>query len=148
LKNQKKTIEKFNRIAESFIPISVNSKLIDEKESSPRVIQGTLITPKRGEESNVNIRVSTEDGTCIIGQDPDCMISKSTRVPGDIYQIIELDGLEYKIRYSGPDSRLEKFTILPESSDAVLSDSTFNVEVIKGDQPSRFYYKVSYISTE
>ena len=144
----KKTIEKFNRIAESFIPISVNSKLIDEKEASPRVIQGTLITPKRGEEPNVNIRVSTEDGTCIIGQDPDCMISKSTRVPGGIYQIIELDGLDYKIRYSGPDSRLEKFTILPESSDAVLGDSTFNVEVIKGDQPSRFYYKVSYISTE
>jgi len=143
-----RVIEKVNRITESQIQITVNKKIINEKELSPRVIQGSLFTISKGEESNVNIKVSIEDGTCIIGQDSDCMIQKSTRVPGAIYQTIKIDGMDYNIRYSGPDVRLEKFTILPAALDASLPDLTWNVEVLKEEQVSRLYYQVTYVALE
>ena len=95
-----------------------------------------------------NIKVSMEDGTCIIGQDSDCMIQKSTRVPGAIYQTIKIGGMDYNVRYSGPDARLEKFTILPAALDASIPDSTWNVQVIKGEQASRLYYQVAYVALE
>jgi len=144
----KRTTEKFNRIPDSFVPISVAEKISDGVEMLPRVLQGSLLTPIRGEESNVNLKISTEDGTCIIGQESDCLVTDSTRGPGTIYKVVEIDGVNYKVRYSGIDARLEKFTILPESSDGNLLDSTWNVEVIKDDQPSRLYYKITYVIPE
>ena len=144
----KRITEKFNRIPDSFVSISVTEKIFDGVEMLPRVLQGSLLTPVRGEEANVNIKISTEDGTCIIGQESDCLVTDSTRGPGTIYKIVEIDGVNYKVRYSGIDARLEKFTILPESSDGNLLDSTWNVEVIKDDQPSRLYYKITYVLPE
>jgi hypothetical protein len=100
--------------------------------------------PTRGEESAVNLKVSTVTGICIIGNDADCLVRESTRKQGQIYDVVEVDGLNLNVRYSGPDVRLEKFSILPESSAAFLPDANWNVEVIKDDQVSRFYYKVTY----
>ena len=144
----KRSTEKFNRIPDSFIPISVAAKTFDNEELLPRVLQGSLLTPIRGEEANVNIKITTQDGVCIIGQEAECFVTDSTRGPGTIYQIVEIDNVNYKIRYSGPDVRLEKFTILPESSSGTLPDSTWNVEVIKDEQPSRLYYKITYVTSE
>ena len=55
-----------------------------------------------------------------------------------------MDGLNLNVRYSGPDVRLEKFSILPESPNVFLPDRNWNVEVIKDDEVSRFYYKITY----
>ena len=147
-KPSKKVIEKFNRIPESEIPITVNTKTIDFESLSPRVIQGSLFTSIRGAESDVNLKVTTESGQCIIGQEEGCIINSSTRIPGEIYKIVEVDDVNYKIRYSGPDVRLEKFTILPVQDNAIIPNITLNVEIIKDDQPTRFYYKVTYNSSE
>jgi len=144
----KRSTEKFNRIPDSFVPISITAKTSDNEELLPRVLQGSLLTPIRGEEANVNIKITTQDGVCIIGQDAECFVTDSTRGPGTIYQIVEIDNVNYKIRYSGSDVRLEKFTILPESSSGTLPDSTWNIEVIKDEQPSRLYYKITYITSE
>jgi len=141
----KKFFEKENRITESSIPITVSEKTINEQAVQPRSIDGSLLTTKRGDEANVNIQVTTTSGTCVIGQDTGCLVSESTRAPGTIYKIVEVDGISYKIRYSGPDARLEKFTIIPESADAKMPDSSWNVEILKSDEPSRFYYKVAYL---
>lgn len=141
----KKVIEKFNRIADSSIEISVGGKTDDDIQVLPRVIQGSLFTSQRGEESAVNIRLLSQSGTCVIGPEPECMVSDSTRAPGQIHQIVEIDGIIYNVRYSGPDAQLEKFSIVPESSDVTIPDTTWNVEIIKDEQPTRFYYKVSYV---
>ncbi len=144
-----RTTEKFNRIPDSLIPITPSSIELAGEEMLPRVIQGSMLTATRGEEANVNLRVTTETGLCIIGQETDCSISESTRAPGKIYEIVSIDDVNYKVRYSGPDVRLEKFTILPESDDGTLPESTWNVEIIKEeDQVSRFYYKITRVASE
>jgi len=141
-------IEKENRIAEKMISIFTEEKTITDGNFAPRVLTGSLITPLRGDESNVNLKVSTDAGTCIIGLDDDCLVQESTRKQGQIYDVVKIDGISLNVRYSGPDVRLEKFSILPESSTAFLPDANWNVEVIKDDQVSRFYYKVTYKTLE
>ncbi len=137
-------IEKENRIPEKTISIFTQEKVTDAGTIAPRVLSGSLITTSRSDESNVNLKISTVTGTCIIGPDANCLVRESTRKPGQIYDVVEVDGISLNVRYSGPNVRLEKFTILPESSTGFLSDANWNIEVIKDDQVSRFYYKVTY----
>ena len=144
----KKVIEKFNRISENEIPINLGEKSSEESTLVPRVIQGSLFTSARGEESDVNLRITTSDGQCVIGQESDCLVNESTRKPGAIYSVVSLDDGNYKIRYSGNDVRLEKFSIVPEDSTSKIDIDSWNVEIIKDEQPTRFYYKVSYVSLE
>jgi len=144
----KKIIEKFNRISDDKIPIMLTEKSTDDSTLSPRVIQGSLFTSARGEESDVNLRITTSAGQCVIGQGSDCLVTESTRKPGAIYSIVTIDDVNYKIRYSGDDVRLEKFSIVPEDSSSKIDIDNWNVEIIKEEQPSRFYYKVSYVALE
>ncbi len=144
----KKIIEKFNRISDDKIPIILTEKSTDDSTLSPRVIQGSLFTSARGEESDVNLRITTSAGQCVIGQGSDCLVTESTRKPGAIYSIVTIDDINYKIRYSGDDVRLEKFSIVPEDSSSKIDIDNWNVEIIKDEQPSRFYYKVSYVALE
>ena len=143
-----KIIDKVNRISTTSIPIGVKENAGDDGSLIPRVIQGSLFTSARGEESNVNLRVSTENGSCIIGQSTDCVISESTRVPGSIYKVLKIGGIDYKVRYSGPDVRLEKFSIVPSEDNTPLKILQWDIDVIKDEQPSRFYYKISYVPLE
>ena len=144
----KKIIEKFNRIADDKISIILTEKSTDDSTLTPRVIQGSLFTSARGEESDVNLRITTSNGQCVIGQSSDCLVTESTRKPGAIYSIVTIDDVNYKIRYSGDDVRLEKFSIVPEKSNSKIDIDNWNVEILKDEQPSRFYYKVSYIALE
>ncbi len=141
-------IEKENRIPEKTISILTEEKTTDDTIIAPRVISGSLITPSRDDQSNVNLKISTMSGICIIGPDSDCLVKESTRKQGQIYDVVEIDGISLNVRYSGPDVRLEKFSILPELSDTFLPDANWNIEIIKDDQVSRFYYKVTYKTIE
>jgi len=143
----KKMIKKFNRISDSNIPIALN-EISPPSELCPRVIQGSLFTTARGQEADVNLQVSTSDGTCVIGQEKNCMVSESTRKPGEIYQVVTIGEESFKIRYTGTDVRLEKFSILPEASGAEIMIKDWNIEIIKDEQPTRFYYKVSFVDLE
>ncbi len=142
--NVKTIIEKVNRISDNLISISTQNKIIDEQSVKPRVVSGSMITMSKDNQSNVNLRVVSESGICIIGSTDECLVSESTRKPGQIFDVVEVDGLNLNVRYTGPDVRLEKFSILPESSDAFLPDTNWNVEVIKDNEISRFYYKLTY----
>ena len=143
-----KVIEKFNRISENKILISLDEKNVDESILLPRVIQGSLFTSARGDESKVNLEITTPSGQCVIGQNSNCLVSESTRKPGEIYSIVSIDDINYKIRYSGNDVRLEKFSIVPEDTSSKIVIDNWDIKIIKDEQPTRFYYKVSYIALE
>ena len=142
--NVKTIIEKVNRISDSLISIHTHEKTINEQSVKPRVLSGSMLTISKNAQSTVNLQVTSESGICIIGQNSDCLVSESTRKPGQIFEVVQIDGLNFNVRYSGPDVRLEKFSILPESSDEFLPDTNWNVEVIKDNEVSRMYYKVTY----
>ena len=144
----KTIIEKTNRISDNLISIETKDKIIEEQSVQPRVLSGSMITPSKANVSVVNLQVLSESGVCIIGQNSDCLVSESTRKPGQIFEVIQLDGMSLNVRYSGPDVRLEKFSILPQSSEDFLPNANWNVEVLKDGEVSRFYYKVTYKTTQ
>ena len=123
-------------------------KIIDEESVKPRVLSGSMLTMSSDNQSDVNLRVMSESGICIIGTSDECLVSESTRKPGQIFEVVQIDGLNLNVRYSGPDVRLEKFSILPTSSDEFLPNTNWNVEVIKTDEISRLYYKMTYKTLE
>ena len=142
-------IEKENRISDKIILISTEEKTIDDSTIAPRVLSGSLLTTSGDDESNVNLKVTSASGVCVIGPDVDCLVAESTRKPGQIYDVVQVDGDSLNVRYSGSDVRLEKFSIVPENSGEFLPDTNWTVEVIKDDdQVSRFYYKTTYKTTE
>ncbi|MGI0009937.1 MAG: lamin tail domain-containing protein, partial [Nitrosopumilaceae archaeon] len=142
-----KITDAVNRITDSSIPITIETKNVEEIIYTPTLFDGSLRV-NAGDESKVNIRVTTEDGTCLIGQDDDCKVTKSTREGSSLYKIIQVDDTNLKIRYSGHGAKLEKFTILPEAPNGTIPEGDWNVEIIKDKQISRFYYKISYTSVE
>ena len=140
----KTVIKKVNRISDNLISMNTQEYFIDEQLTKPRVLSGSMITPSKDSQSNVNLRIMSDSGVCIIGQTDECLVSESTRKPGQIFEVVTVDDLILNVRYSGTDVRLEKFSILPESSGMFLPNANWNVEVIKDDEVSRFYYKVTY----
>jgi len=141
-------IEKVNSIPDDSISINIMQKDFDGVTAGPRVLLGSLIASPRGEEPNVNLRVVSESGVCVIGPEENCLVRDSTRKPGEIYDIVEVDGINLKVRYSGPDARVEKFSILPESATELLPDSIWDIQVVKDNQISRLYYKINYSTLE
>jgi hypothetical protein len=140
-----KVVDKVNRIADSFIPIIFKEKTIGNSTFYPRMIDG-LLRVNSGDESNVNVKVTLGDGTCLIGQDSSCKITGSTQSSGSIYKTIQIGNQNFLVGYSGPGARLEKFTILPADANGVIPDGQWNVQILKKDQPSRFYYQITYVS--
>ncbi len=146
--NVKTIIEKVNGISDNLISIMTSQKLIDEEIFKPRVISGSMVTISKDDVSDVNLRVLSNTGICVIGPEIDCLVSESTRKPGQIFEVVEVDGMNLNVRYSGSDVRLEKFSILPQSPTEFLPDANWKVEVIKDDQVSKLYYKVTYKTSQ
>ena len=121
----------------------VEPKNIGEKIYVPTLVEG-MLRVNFGDEPEVNIKLISNDGICIIGQEDDCEISKSTRDGSSLYKIVEIDETDLKIRYSGHGTRLEKFTILPENDGESIPEGNWNVDIVKDKQISRFYYKITY----
>ena len=72
-----------------------------------------------------------------IGQGSNCAVNDSTRKIDSIYDLIQIDGKNYNVRYTGPDVRLEKFTIVPEISNTEIEIKNWNVTIMKDDQPTK-----------
>ncbi len=138
-------VEKTGRLSNALIPIQLGEKSVGNKTYYPRELDG-LLRVNPGDESYVNIKVSLDDGTCIIGQDSSCKVTQSTIRGNVLYQIIKVGNEDYFIGYSGTGARLEQFSIIPINANDVIPDGQWNVEVVKKDQTTRFYYQVNYIS--
>lgn len=143
----KKLTDIVNRISDSLVSISIQPKNIEEKTYLPTLFEG-LLRVNSGDESDVNLRITSNDGTCLIGPDDDCQVTQSTRDGSSLYQIVQVGDTSLKVRYSGTDTKLEKFTILPESQGETIPQGDWTVEILKDNQVSRFYYKISYTSIE
>ncbi len=60
---------------------------------------------------NVHYRVISPDGKCVIGDSDSCMVKHSTLGKRGNAESIEINGQIFRVRYSGQDSPLERFSI-------------------------------------
>jgi hypothetical protein len=138
-------VEKLNKIQDYAIPIVFSEQSVGNMTYYPIQLDA-LLRVNPGDENNVSIKVSSQNGTCVIGQDSRCLVTKSTVQNGVVYQTVSIDGKNFLVGYSGGGLRLQQFTILPANANDVMPDGQWNVNVIKKDQVTRFYYQVTYIS--
>jgi hypothetical protein len=138
-------VEKINKISDSVIPITLSEQSVGNMTYYTKQLDG-LLRVNPGNENYVSIKVSSQNGTCIIGQDSNCLVIKSTIQSGMTYQTVTLDGKNFLVGYSGAGLRLQQFSILPANANDVMPDGQWNVNIIKKDQVTRFYYQVTYIS--
>ena len=92
------------------------------------------------------ISLSSPTGTCVVGSDDSCIVHEMTVVTSDgPYVIADVDGVLYKIRYSGPDANIETFTILPALHGQVFDDSAWQIKIHDAGLPTKFHYKITYV---
>ena len=135
-------VEKTGQLSESVVGVNLNAKLVGNATYYPKELDG-LLRVNPSDVNSVSIKVSSQDGTCIIGQDPGCKITTST-IRSGFYQTVTIDGMDYLVGYSGTGVRLVQFSVIPAHTGDVMPDGQWGVEIIKKDQVTRFYYQVTY----
>jgi len=134
---------KANQISQSVVAINLVSKPNGNATYYPRELDGLLLV-NPSDVNSVSLKISAQDGTCIIGQDSGCKVSGSTVQAGGVYQTVTVDGMGYLVGYSGTGGRLAQFSIVPAHTGDVIPDGQWGVQIIKKDQVTKFYYQVTY----
>jgi hypothetical protein len=137
-------VYKENMISNSLIPINLGEKTIGNQTYYPKEIDG-LLRVNPGDENAVSLKVISPNGTCIIGLSADCDVSQSTFQGSSLYQDVKIGNETILVGFSGPDQRIQQFSILPFNAIDNLQAGQWNIQVIKNDQVSRFYYQVTYL---
>ena len=146
--------EAFNRVPDSVIPIAASESDVNGTRFVPRALQGLLLTAPRADPASVDLRLvanATGAGAvCVIGPaEEGCLVSALTRAPGAVYEEVRIGGADYRVRYAGPDAKLERFSVLPAEAGAPIGIEAWTAEVIRqADAPSLFYYKLTRVAAD
>ena len=137
---------KFLDIRKTDVAIQTERIEQDGQMINPRIIQGTLVAGPFGTGQAAGISLSSPTGTCIVGIDDSCIVKEMTAVTSDgPYEIVNVDGTSYKVRYSGSDANIETFTVLPAVQGQVFDDSTWQIKIHDEGLPTKFHYKITYV---
>ncbi|HEY7757357.1 MAG TPA: hypothetical protein VIA08_03910, partial [Nitrososphaeraceae archaeon] len=128
------TLSTFPRTVLESISDKINIKLFTDKLGNTIARPGSLYSSDSN--PNTSFRVVSPDGTCVIGSTDECMIRDSTfGKPGNI-ESVTIDGQIYRIRYSGPENAVERFTIT--SVDPILGYWNVYKETPQGIIPKAY----------
>jgi len=92
-----------------------------------------LIYASNAQTDEFKFQVTAPNGQCIIGSSDECSVQDSTRSDRGGLQSVQYDGQTLRIKYSGPDSTLERFSIT--SIDPIVGDWTVTLEAEEGFIP-------------
>jgi len=105
-----------------------------------------LLRVNPGDENAVSFKVISPNDTCIIGSSAGCEVSKSTFQGSSLYQTVKIGNEGFLVGFSGSGQRIQQFSILPANTNNNLQVGQWNIQIIKNDQVSRFYYQVTYLT--
>jgi len=111
------------------------------------VAQPALLYASDSKHDNLRFRVIGSEGFCFIGATDECAVKESTLGNRGGIQSIEHNGIIYRVKYSGTDSPLERFSIT--SVDQVSTDWNITLESVDDFIPQAFamqdvHLKVKY----
>jgi len=115
------TLDTFART--KIVSVSDQSAIVPATDELGNIIARPAMMYSSNEGSGA-FRVTAPDGTCVIGAG--CLVEESTfKHRGGIDSVL-IDGHMYRVRYSGDDSPLERFSIT--SLDSVLGEWNVTIE--------------------
>jgi hypothetical protein len=126
-------------------PIQASS-IIDNGEMVARV--GLLYSSNNNQD--IHYKVTAPDGTCVIGKSDSCAVKDSTAGHRGNTISVEIGGQIFRVRYSGQNSPLERFSIT--SIDPIVGSWHVTLESDNGMMPEAHaiddvHLKVKYRST-
>ena len=119
-------------------PKTVSMSAYDMKTIQPIEIDGQILSQPvliyaSDTQDEFKFNVIAPNGQCIIGLSDECSIQDSTRDSRGGLQSVEYNGQILRVKYSGPDSALERFSIT--SIDPIVGDWTVTLETEEGFIP-------------
>jgi hypothetical protein len=138
-------VDRKNMISSSLIPINLNEKVNGSQTYYPKEMDG-LLRVNPGDENAVSLKVISPNGTCIIGSSAGCDVSQSTFQGNSLYQTVKIGNESFLVGFSGSGQRIQQFSLLPSNANDTLQTGQWNIQIIKNDQVSRFYYQVTYLT--
>jgi hypothetical protein len=109
-------------------PITINSIV----ENGNMVARAGLLYSSDDNQA-LHYRISSPDGICVIGKSDSCLVKDSTSGYRGNSVSVELDGQIYRVRYSGQNSPLERFSIT--SADPIVGSWNITLESDSGVIP-------------
>ena len=110
----------------SIVSLSQIQSISSVTDESGNVIATPAMIYASDTEKNLQFRVIAPDGQCIIGANNGCIVQDSTYDRrGGLYSV-EVDGQIYRVKYSGADNVLERFSIT--SIDPIVGDWIVQLE--------------------
>jgi len=100
------------------------------------VAEPALLYASDSQHDNLRFRVIGSDGFCFIGATEECTVKDSTLNKRGGIESIEHDGIIYRVKYSGADSPLERFSIT--SVDQVSTNWNITLESTDDFIPQAF----------
>lgn len=137
-------VNKAGMLSSSLVTMNVGEKTINNQTFYPREIDG-LLRLNPGDESLVSLKVTSPDGTCVIGSDPTCLVAQANSQQNSLYQSVELGNHTLLVGYVGQGQRVQQFSIIPTLANDSVAMGPWHVAIIKNNQVSRFYYQVTYL---
>ncbi|MCH7647378.1 MAG: hypothetical protein IIA83_02060, partial [Thaumarchaeota archaeon] len=116
-------------------------------KSGNTVAEPALLYASDSQHDNLRFRVIGDDGFCFIGATEECAVKDSTLNKRGGIESVEHDGIIYRVKYSGADSPLERFSIT--SVDQVSTNWNITLESTDDFIPQAFamqdvHLKVKY----
>jgi hypothetical protein len=102
----------------------INIDTITDKNGNT-IANPTVLYSSFKNEGTMRYKVMAPDGTCVIGGADTCLVTQSTFGLKGNFKSITIGDEVYRVRYSGPDSPLERFSIT--SVDPILG--SWKVEI-------------------
>ncbi len=111
--------------------------------ANPSVLYSSFVN-----DGSMHYTVTAPDGTCVIGENDNCIITTSSR---DNLKSITIDNQIYRVRYSGPGSSLERFSIT--SVDPIIGNWKVEIESKQSVVPqvqimNDVFLKIKYENTD
>jgi hypothetical protein len=94
------------------IPISeITESITFVTDEDGNTIARPALLYASNENTEMRFRVAAPDGTCVIGGSAECLVKDSTATNRGGLTSVLIDGEIFRVRYSGADNALERFSI-------------------------------------
>jgi len=93
------------------LPISNLVNVTDVSIGNTTIATASTLYSSFKNDGTMNFKVTASDGTCVIGADNECLVTKSTLGLAGNFKTVTVGDQVYRVRYTGSDDPLERFSI-------------------------------------
>ncbi|MBI5146015.1 MAG: hypothetical protein HZA84_02210, partial [Thaumarchaeota archaeon] len=115
------------------VPISESVSATSIVDDAGQTVARVGLVYSSDNNANLHYRVVAPDGTCVIGQSDSCLVKDSTAGRRGNTVSVEIGEQIYRVRYSGQNSPLERFSIT--SVDPIVGNWNVTLESDSGIIP-------------